>query len=110
MTRHLLLVSADAAEGQDDEFHRWYDQEHLPAVLAVPGFVRAQRFAAVPATRGQLPQHRYLAVYEIETDDLPGALAALSAAARQMHLSPAFDRASSATFAFTALGAAQEAR
>jgi hypothetical protein len=110
MTRHLLLVSANAADGQDAEFHQWYDEEHMPEVLQVPGFVRAQRFVAVPSTAGQLPPHNYLAVYEIETEDLPGALASLSTAAAGMHLSPAFDRAGSSVFAFTAFGPAQEAK
>ncbi|NDG66732.1 MAG: hypothetical protein EBY23_07430, partial [Actinobacteria bacterium] len=27
-----------------DEYHRWYSQQHLPDVLACPGFIRAQRF------------------------------------------------------------------
>ena len=108
MTRHLLLVSADAASGQDEQFQRWYDEVHLPDVLAVPGFVRAQRFVAVPSVHGESPAHRYLAVYELETDDLPVALQALRSAARQMELSPAFERAGSTQFAFTALSPAQE--
>jgi hypothetical protein len=110
MTRHLLLVSANAADGQEAEFHQWYDEEHLPEILKVPGFVRAQRFIAAPSTGGQLPSHSYLAVYEIETEDLPGALAALSTAAAGMHISAAFDRTGSSVFAYTAFGPAQEAK
>ena len=110
MTRHLLLVSSDALEGQEKDYHRWYDDVHLPDVLEVPGFVRAQRFVAAPSVHGELPAHRFLAVYELETDDLPGALAALRTAARSMELSPAFDRAGSVQYAFTALGPPQETR
>jgi len=39
VTYNQPLTSAD-----NDEYHRWYSQQHLPDVLACPGFIRAQRF------------------------------------------------------------------
>ena len=39
VTYNQPLTPADA-----DEYHRWYSQQHLPDVLASPGFIRAQRF------------------------------------------------------------------
>jgi hypothetical protein len=39
-----FLVFSNAAEGQDEEFNRWYDAKHLPDVLAVPGIVDGQRY------------------------------------------------------------------
>lgn len=101
MTRHLLLVQSEPVPGRDDEFNSWYDDEHLPAVLEVPGFTAARRFVAAPSVHGEQPSRRYLAIYEIETDDLAAALAALSSAARSMHISDAFDRSNHETFAFT---------
>ena len=71
MARHILLVQSDAAEGREEEFNTWYDDEHLRDVLGVPGFVAARRFVAVPSVHGELPPNRYVAIYEIETDDLP---------------------------------------
>ncbi|MFN2536928.1 MAG: hypothetical protein ABR549_02105 [Mycobacteriales bacterium] len=103
MSRHLLLVASEPMAGQEAEFNTWYDDVHLPDVLQVPGFVRAERLIAAPSVHGELPEHRYLAIYEIETDDLPRALAALREAARGMYLSPAFDRAATTQFAYTAL-------
>jgi hypothetical protein len=38
------IVETDAADGWDEEIFRWYDTEHMPALAAVPGCVRAQRF------------------------------------------------------------------
>jgi hypothetical protein len=38
------VVETDAAAGSWDELMRWYDDEHLPGLAAVPGCVRAQRF------------------------------------------------------------------
>lgn len=101
MARHILLVQSEPRDGRDDEYNQWYDDEHLPDVLTVPGFVAARRFAAVPGVHGELPAHRYLAIYEIETDDPTAALAALSTAARSMNLSPAFNRETQLSFAFS---------
>lgn len=106
MNRHVLVVQSNAVDGRDDEFNDWYDREHLPAVLTVAGFVSARRFRAAPSVHGELPEHRYLAIYEIETDDLPGALEALASAAKEMHISASFDPAH-ATFAWSQLGEAQ---
>lgn len=105
MTRHILLVQSDPAEGREDDFNTWYDDEHLPAVLEVPGFTAARRFVAAPGVHGEQPKRRYLAIYEIETDDLAGALAALGAAAKSMHIHEAFDRQNHETFAFTEISA-----
>jgi len=40
VTYNQPLTPADT-----DEYHRWYSQQHLPDVLACPGFIRAQRFS-----------------------------------------------------------------
>jgi hypothetical protein len=38
------IVETDAADGWEEDIFRWYDTEHMPALAAVPGCVRAQRF------------------------------------------------------------------
>ncbi|HWD05883.1 MAG TPA: EthD domain-containing protein [Kribbella sp.] len=89
MAKHLLLVFADPEPGREAEFTEWYDNTHLPDVLRVPGFRAAQRFAARKGMRGEQPEHRYAAFYEIDTDDLDGALAALRSAITGMQMSDA---------------------
>jgi hypothetical protein len=42
------------------EFNDWYDREHIPLRMGVPGFHSAQRYL-VPGTR------HYLAIYEMES-------------------------------------------
>ena len=65
-------------EGQEDAFNAWYSDVHLKDVLKVPGIVAAQRFKLSDVQRDQPPfPWRYLALYEIETDDLNHTLAAL---------------------------------
>jgi hypothetical protein len=77
--RHLFVVLSNAVAGREDEFNDWYDNRHLDDVLAVPGVVSAQRFALSSEQR-MAPPHpfQYLALYEIETDDLKKVIETLS--------------------------------
>jgi hypothetical protein len=80
MAKHLLVVLSNAVPGQDQEFVRWYEEQHLDDVLRVPGFVSAQLFKV--AYDGAKPlSGRYLALYEMEADDAPAAYARLQKAA-----------------------------
>jgi hypothetical protein len=60
----LLLVMADIAPEHEDEFNRWYDEEHVPERLSIPGFLSARRFRALEGGP------RYLALYELESPDV----------------------------------------
>lgn len=44
MAQGLLFASFDYSPAQEDEFHDWYDLEHVPERLRVPGFLNAQRW------------------------------------------------------------------
>jgi len=61
----LLVVRVDVAPEDEDELNRWYDEEHVPERLAVPGMRSATRYRSV-----QTPG-RYLAVYETDDPGLP---------------------------------------
>ena len=87
MAKHMLVVLTNAAEGKDEEFNRWYNDVHLGDVLAVDGFVGAQRFA-LDALGGESP-HRYLALYEIETEDIDATVKGLTESAGTMVISDA---------------------
>jgi hypothetical protein len=108
LPRHLLIVHSNAHDARDEELNAWYDGEHLPDVLAVPGFVRATRYVAEPSVHGELPEYRYLAIYEIEADNLDEVLKALSGAARGMHISDALGP-DMKTFAYTQISERQGA-
>jgi hypothetical protein len=76
MAKYTFVVLTNATAGKDTEFNRWYNEQHIPDVLNVPGIVCAQRFGLADTQMGgdtNKPQ-KYLALYEIETDDLPGVL------------------------------------
>ena len=44
MAMGLLLAVLDFTTTAADEFHDWYDLEHIPERLSVPGFLKAQRW------------------------------------------------------------------
>lgn len=64
------LVFSQPPEGvSDEEFGEWYDA-HLYEILAVDGFVSAQRFRLEPVVQdeGSPNQFRFLATFELEGD------------------------------------------
>ncbi len=79
MAKYTFVVLTNPTSGKEAEYNEWYNGQHIPDVLNVPGFVRAQRFKLTDAQMGPNNPHKYLALYEIETDNLAGALAALKA-------------------------------
>ncbi|MGB8391458.1 hypothetical protein [Mycobacterium sp.] len=77
MADNLFLVLTNPVQGQDEAFNTWYDTQHVPEVLDVPGVVAAQRYdlseVTVPEDEdlpAQLPPptHRYLVIYELDRD------------------------------------------
>ncbi len=46
MAKGLLFMAFDFSTAHADEFHDWYDREHIPERLAVPGFLNADRWIA----------------------------------------------------------------
>ncbi len=58
--RGIFLVYADIEAKDEKEFNEWYNTEHLPELLAVPGIIAAARYEAVKGGP------KYLACYELE--------------------------------------------
>jgi hypothetical protein len=59
--RGIFLVYTDIDPMHEDEFNAWYNTEHLPELLSLPGFLDAARYVAYKGVP------RYLAVYELES-------------------------------------------
>ena len=69
MARWINIVESNCKDlGRETEYNDWYDNVHMPNVLATPGFVSAARYEISSPQEGR---GKYIAVYEIETDDLP---------------------------------------
>ncbi len=44
MAKGILIATMDFSAAPEDEFHDWYDLEHIPERLRVPGFLNADRW------------------------------------------------------------------
>ncbi len=44
MAKGILIAAMNIANAAEDEFHDWYDTEHLPERQRVPGFLACQRW------------------------------------------------------------------
>ena len=61
--RGLLLTITEPPAHMEEEFNAWYDTEHLPERLSIPGFRSARRWVA-DCKPGE---GRYLATYELDS-------------------------------------------
>ncbi|MGW4337508.1 hypothetical protein ACWEK5_32565 [Rhodococcus koreensis] len=97
---HLLwLVRSRPLSGSESDYHRWYDEVHLPEVLAQPGMLAAYRYSA--PTVGDARD--YIAAYVVESS------AVIEEVSRRMHSGEmtgckALDPASATSEVFTSLG------
>ena len=105
MAKYTFIVFTNPVEGKESEYNDWYNRQHIPDVLNVPGFVSGQRFrlADTQMSRDGGRAHRYLAIYEIETDDLASTLKELRARGGIAEIVPsdAIDMKNVATHIFT---------
>jgi hypothetical protein len=63
MTPAILFSQMEPPADLVGEFHDWYDTDHIPARMALPGFRGARRFRALSG------EPEYLAVYELDSLD-----------------------------------------
>lgn len=56
----LLFVVSETPAAFEEEFNAWYDTEHVPERLALPGFLSGSRYVSAERPR------RYLALYDLE--------------------------------------------
>lgn len=107
MERHILVVRTRPTEGNDDRYNQWYESVHFPEVLTVKGFESAQRFSLseIMMAGGQEKDLPYLAIYELETDDISATLDELRHALRGMTMTDALDSKVMSVVAFRALDA-----
>jgi len=99
---HRFFVFSNAVEGREAEYNHWYDTTHIEEVLEVEGFVACQRFVVDPGTEGA--PAKYLAIYEIDSDDPVGAVEGLQALVSEMTVTDAIDRSSVVSWIYTAHG------
>jgi hypothetical protein len=68
---HKMMVLAKAADGRVEDLARWYDDRDFNDLLAVPGFVSAERHTLAPVKLpAGVPQWHFMLIYEIEGDPM----------------------------------------
>jgi len=68
----FYTVETDVAPAVDDDFNRWYGEEHLPGLAAVNGTVRAERWLS------ETSSPRYVATYALTSRETFGCPAWLA--------------------------------
>ena len=58
----LMEVRVNIKTEKEDEFNDWYNQVHLPEILAVPGFISGRRFKRISGDK-----IKYMTLYELES-------------------------------------------
>jgi hypothetical protein len=105
MAKYTFLALTNPVPGKEDQFNEWYDTHHVPDVINVPGFISGQRFRLADSQFGgeSSKAFKYLALYEIETDDIAATIKELRARGGTADIVPsdAIDMKSVATYMYT---------
>jgi hypothetical protein len=90
---YLQLVFSGPVPGKEDEYLKWYQGQHEPDMVAVPGFANGQMLALSDVQLnpdGPKSKYQYLVTYKMVTDDLEGVIATFRRLSPTMVMSPAF--------------------
>lgn len=60
LAKYLYVVRMDVDPEKEKQFNEWYNEEHIPALLQVPGVRGAYRYASLEGTP------KYIAIYELD--------------------------------------------
>ena len=60
----LLMVAINVTNENEDDFNSWYTEEHIPALLKVPGVLSARRYKSSEGT------HRFVAIYHLTQPEI----------------------------------------
>ena len=73
MAHWVNIVETNCSDpSREKEFNDWYDNIHMPDVLATPGFLSSQRYVCEEPVKGR---GKYLTVYDLETNDIEKTMA-----------------------------------
>ena len=60
LARYLYIVAMDVDPNKETLFNKWYNEEHVPALLKVPGVLGAYRYVSLEGGP------KYMAIYELD--------------------------------------------
>src|SRR5215469_10392858 len=102
---YYFFVFSNPVAGHEDEYNKWYDHQHAPDVVAVPGFVTAQRYVKndLPLYRMvELQVPKYLIIYKIVTSDIEAVMTEVNRRlqTKETVIDPTFDRTTSVSYVY----------
>ncbi len=82
----LFVITNPSAPDREGDYNEWYNVVHLPEVISCDGFKAARRYTpvemgvpeGVPGAPAE-DEMKYIAVYDMEADDLDAAVQAMFA-------------------------------
>jgi antibiotic biosynthesis monooxygenase (ABM) superfamily enzyme len=60
LAKYLYIVAMDVDPDKETRFNEWYSEEHVPALLKVPGVLGAYRYVSLEGGP------KYIAIYELD--------------------------------------------
>jgi len=100
-----MMVFSNAQPGREVEYNDWYQDIHLADLVALDGIYSARRYRFARNLKGD-DAHTYMAIYEIETDDIDAVLGQLGVAAGdgRIRMSDAIDTQGSMALVYEEYG------
>ncbi len=96
MARYQFIVLSQAKPGQEEEFVRWYRDQHLGDVAREPAVISAKLFATdyQKVYTIDAPRWTLLTIYELETDDPVATVEQIreKSGSKEMPMSDALDK------------------
>ncbi|NND66108.1 MAG: hypothetical protein HKN19_00850 [Halioglobus sp.] len=105
LRRYKMMVFSNPQPGHEEEYNDWYQDTHLADLVALDGIYSARRYRFARNLKGD-DAHAYMAIYEIETDDIDAVLGQLGVAAGdgRIRMSGAIDTAGSLALVYEEFG------
>ena len=85
------IVLSNPLEGKEKEYNEWYSNVHLKEVVQIPGFISAQRFRLTQEQQLDIQPYKYMAIYEIENENIGTAIRNLNESAGKLTMEPVID-------------------
>ena len=60
----VLVVTMEVDEADEAEFNKWYNEQHLPERMAIPGYISARRFKLEGDSNNSAL--KYLCIWEMD--------------------------------------------
>jgi hypothetical protein len=77
----MYVETMPVSPDREADYHKWYNETHLAEIVSVEGIVSARRFAPTDGNGS------FVAIYELDCDDLDAAAERLAALGRSGQMS-----------------------